>query len=117
MGSATQLGLSLCLPSAPPRRCLTSSSRPGGLPALCVAHVPAVAGALQDSAEFAKIGKYYATESMLVWDEQAQRYAADATPSYGSDTLEDFFTRAVQEGGLKGQDLGDASVFGVGRET
>ena len=54
---------------------------------------------------------------MLVWDEQAQRYVADATPSYGSDTLEDFFKRAVQEGGLKGQDLGDASVFGVGRET
>ena len=24
--------------------------------------------ALEDTAEFAKIGKYYATESMLVWD-------------------------------------------------
>ena len=72
---------------------------------------------VQDSAEFAKIGKYYATESMLVWDPQGRRYVAEATPSYGSDTLEAFFTQAVKEGGLKGQDLGDASVFGVGRET
>jgi divinyl chlorophyllide a 8-vinyl-reductase len=69
----------------------------------------------QDGAEFAKIGRYYATESMLVWDPQQQRYLADATPSYGGDTLEAFFTQAVREG-LKGQDLGDAAVFGVGRE-
>lgn len=27
---------------------------------------------LADSAEFARIGRYYATESMLVWDEQRQ---------------------------------------------
>lgn len=27
---------------------------------------------LQDGAEFAKIGKYYAVESMLVWDPVAQ---------------------------------------------
>lgn len=26
----------------------------------------------QDSAEFGKIGRYYAAESMLVWDEQRQ---------------------------------------------
>jgi len=102
----------------PPRRRFTSAPALRVLPAWAfVVHAPDAAGALQDSAEFAKIGKYYATESMLVWDEQAQRYVADATPSYGSDTLEDFFKRAVQEGGLKGQDLGDASVFGVGRET
>jgi len=73
--------------------------------------------ALEDSAEFAKIGKYYATESMLVWDAKTQQYLADETPSYGTDTLEDFFKSAVKEGGLKGQDLGDAAVFGVGRET
>ena len=66
---------------------------------------------LQDSAEFGRIGRYYATESMLVWDEAAGRYVADATPSYGRDTLEHFFARAVQEGGLEGQELGDAAVF------
>lgn len=65
---------------------------------------------LQDSAEFGRIGKYYATESMLVWDEAAGEYNADATPSFGEDTLEDFFTKAVREG-LAGQELGDAAVF------
>lgn len=64
----------------------------------------------QDSAEFGRIGKYYATESMLVWDEERQEYDADATPSFGKDTLEAFFTKAVKEG-LAGQELGDAAVF------
>jgi divinyl chlorophyllide a 8-vinyl-reductase len=47
---------------------------------------------------------------MLVWDAQEQRYDADATPSYGEDTLEQFFERVVRDG-MAGQDLGDASVF------
>ena len=66
---------------------------------------------LQDSAEFGRIGKYYATESMLVWDEKRQCYDAEATPSYGKDTLEAFFDKALKEG-LKGQELGDQAVFG-----
>ena len=45
---------------------------------------------VQDTAEFARIGRYYASESMLVWDEERQCYDADATPSYGTDTLEEF---------------------------
>ena len=65
---------------------------------------------LQDSAEFGRIGRYYATESMLVWDPKKKEYIADETPSYGKDTLEAFFQRAVKEG-LKGQELGDAAVF------
>ena len=72
---------------------------------------------LEDPAEFGKIGKYYAVESMLVWDPKTQQYVADMTPSYGNDTLEAFFTESVKEGGLKGQDLGDAAVFGIGKET
>jgi divinyl chlorophyllide a 8-vinyl-reductase len=68
---------------------------------------------LQDSAEFGRIGRYYAAESMLVWDEARGVYDADATPSYGSDTLEGFFQKALTEG-LKGQELGDQAVFGVG---
>lgn len=70
---------------------------------------------LADSAEFAKIGKYYAVESMLVWDPVKQRYDADATPSYGKDTLEAFFRKAVTEG-LKGQELGDQAVFNINKE-
>lgn len=42
---------------------------------------------LAAKAELARIGRYYATESMLVWDEAAQRYDADATPAFGEDTL------------------------------
>lgn len=42
-----------------------------------------------------------------------QAYDADATPSYGTDTLEGFFEKALKEG-LKGQELGDQAVFGVG---
>ena len=65
---------------------------------------------IQDTAEFGKIGRYYAAESMLVWDEQRGCYDADATPSYGQDTLEQFFERVVRDG-MAGQDLGDASLF------
>ena len=50
--------------------------------------------ALHDTAEFGHIGCYYAPESLLVWDEALQR--ADATPSYGEDTLEQFFERVVR---------------------
>jgi hypothetical protein len=65
---------------------------------------------MQDTAEFGRIGRYYATESMLVWDPEAERYLADETPSYGKDTLEAFFRTAVEQG-LKGQELGDQAVF------
>ena len=52
----------------------------------------------QDAAEFGKIGKYYAVESMLVWDPVKKVYVEEATPSYGEETLEAFFTKAVKEG-------------------
>lgn len=52
----------------------------------------------RDAAEFGRIGRYYAVEDMV-------------GPSYGGDTLEAFFERAVQDGGLEGQDLGDAAIF------
>jgi len=42
---------------------------------------------LRAKAELALIGRYYATESMLVWDAEAGRYDADATPEFGTDTL------------------------------
>lgn len=70
---------------------------------------------LEDPAEFAKIGRYYAVESMLVYDPVTKRYDADATPSYGKDTLESVFTKLVKEG-TAGQELGDAAVFGVTRD-
>uniref|UniRef100_A0A1D1ZW41 Divinyl chlorophyllide a 8-vinyl-reductase, chloroplastic n=2 Tax=Auxenochlorella protothecoides TaxID=3075 RepID=A0A1D1ZW41_AUXPR len=71
---------------------------------------------LKEAAEFGRIGRYYATESMLVWDEKEGRYDADATPEYGSDTLEAFFNRVAREG-LAGQELGDQAVFNINRGT
>lgn len=65
----------------------------------------------KEAAEFGRIGKYYATESMLVMDPQTGKYDADATPSYGKEDLTMFFTRAVKDGGLAGQELGDQAVF------
>ena len=47
--------------------------------------------AAADKAELAKIGRYYATESMLVWDPQTNQYSADATPSHGRDHLFDAY--------------------------
>lgn len=66
--------------------------------------------ALEDAAEFGRIGRYYAAESMLVLDGATGRYDADATPSYGTDTLPAFFQRVVREG-MAGQELGDQAVF------
>eukprot|EP00983_Pelagomonas_calceolata_P062332 1147254-Pelagomonas_calceolata.AAC.2 len=44
------------------------------------------------------------------------RNLQEATPlSYGDETLEAFFAKAVKEG-LKGQELGDQAVFGVNEE-
>lgn len=43
--------------------------------------------ALADKAELARIGRYYATESMLVFDQETAKYDASATPSTGSETL------------------------------
>ena len=65
--------------------------------------------ALADKAELAKIGRYYATESMLVWDPAAARYDADATPSYGEQSLFDYYDRLIS--GQESVALGDHAVF------
>lgn len=65
---------------------------------------------LAAKAELARIGHYYATESMLLWDREAQAYDADATPEYGQQTLEDFYTRVLREG-LAGQSLGEHKLY------
>ncbi len=64
---------------------------------------------LKDKAELARIGRYYATESMLVWDFVNHSYDADATPSTGTDTLFDHYAKLVN--GDATIDLGDHAVF------
>ncbi len=64
---------------------------------------------LAEKAELARIGRYYATESMLVLDPTTGAYDAAATPSTGSDTLFDFYARLVA--GKASIDRGDHAVF------
>jgi divinyl chlorophyllide a 8-vinyl-reductase len=65
--------------------------------------------ALAAKAELARIGRYYATESMLVLDAASGRYSADATPSTGSQTLADF--QAALLSGRTQMERGDHAVF------
>lgn len=64
---------------------------------------------LRAKAELARIGRYYATESMLVWDEGRGRYDADATPCFGSDTLRGHHAAIIA--GAPEQELGAHRVF------
>ncbi len=65
--------------------------------------------ALAAKAELARIGRYYATESMLVWDAAAGRYSAADTPSTGSQTLGDFYADLLA--GRTSMERGDHAVF------
>ena len=64
---------------------------------------------LAAKAELARIGRYYATESMLVLDPVSGRYDAAATPSTGSDTLFGFYRSVVD--GAAAPERGDHAVF------
>lgn len=68
-----------------------------------------VVPALAAKAELARIGRYYATESMLVLNPLTGRYDAAATPSTGSDTLFDHYARLVR--GETRDERGDHAVF------
>jgi divinyl chlorophyllide a 8-vinyl-reductase len=63
----------------------------------------------KDKAELARIGRYYATESMLVWDPVKKRYDADATPSFGTDRLSEFHAKLIS--GEESVNLGEHAVF------
>jgi divinyl chlorophyllide a 8-vinyl-reductase len=65
--------------------------------------------ALAQKAELARIGRYYATESMLVWDTNLGRYDANATPSTGQETLWDCYQSLVS--GQISLERGDHAVF------
>ncbi|MBK6854828.1 MAG: NAD(P)H-binding protein [Burkholderiales bacterium] len=64
---------------------------------------------LAEKAELARIGRYYATESMLVLDPATGRYDAAATPSTGKDTLFDFYAALLS--GAAAPERGDHAVF------
>ncbi|MEM1066850.1 MAG: NAD(P)H-binding protein [Pseudomonadota bacterium] len=62
-----------------------------------------------DRAERARIGRFYATESMLALDPATGRYDRDATPATGSDTLFEFYEKVLR--GDARVDLGEHAVF------
>jgi len=64
---------------------------------------------LAEKAELGRIGRYYATESMLVMDPETGRYDAAATPSTGTETLFDFYARLIA--GEVSIERGDHAVF------
>jgi len=68
-----------------------------------------VSPAMAAKAELARIGRYYATESMLVLDPVTGRYDVDATPSFGTETLFDYYARLVS--GEAEAERGDHAVF------
>lgn len=65
--------------------------------------------AFRDKAELARIGRYYATESMLLLDPATGRYDAAATPSFGGQHLFDYYAQLIR--GEIGDDRGDHTVF------
>jgi divinyl chlorophyllide a 8-vinyl-reductase len=64
---------------------------------------------LAEKAALARIGHYYATQSMLVLDPETGCYEADLTPSTGTETLFDFQERLVR--GEVSAERGDHAVF------
>lgn len=64
---------------------------------------------LADKAELARIGRYYATESMLVWNPATGHYDADATVSFGSDTLQQFHSKLIS--GEASINLGEHAMY------
>ena len=68
-----------------------------------------LAPALADKAELARIGRYYATQSMLVRDPATGRYNAAATPSTGTETLFDYYRLLIA--GKAAPERADHAVF------
>ncbi|WP_140231130.1 NAD(P)H-binding protein [Sphingomonas japonica] len=64
---------------------------------------------LSAKAELARIGRYYATESMLVLDPDTGRYDAGATPETGSETLADYHAALLR--GTEHAERGAHAVF------
>jgi divinyl chlorophyllide a 8-vinyl-reductase len=68
-----------------------------------------ISPASANKAELARIGRYYATESMLVFDQATGAYDASATPSTGNETLFHYYRDLIEGGAVL--DRGDHAVF------
>ncbi len=63
-----------------------------------------------DCKEFLHIAYYYATESMLVWDNEKKQYDDLVTPEFGKDTLEAYYERSLSNPNVY-TDLADKKLF------
>lgn len=64
---------------------------------------------LKAKAQLAKIGRYYATQPMLLWNRTTQSYDADATPEFGTDRLENHYAAMLR--GEVTDDRGAHAIF------
>jgi len=67
-----------------------------------------------DFREFLKIGLFYATESMLHWDEEKNQYDESKTPETGMDTLEGFYRKAIANP-KSCIEIADKKLFSIGK--
>ena len=65
---------------------------------------------IKDFREFLKIAYYYATESMLFWDEKNHVYSSNKTPEFGKETLEDYYKKILNED-MVYKELKDQKLF------
>lgn len=65
--------------------------------------------AAKSKAELARIGRYYATESMLVWNPEIDAYDSAGTPSTGSETLQAHYKQLIED--KSSVERGEHSVF------
>jgi divinyl chlorophyllide a 8-vinyl-reductase len=95
------------LQRAPRFRCVPLAMFDGIVGALNA--VARVAPSFAQKAELARIGRYYATQSMLVLDPQTGLYNAALTPETGSETLFDYYKAVLA--GSAAPERGDHAVF------
>ncbi|HEY6917643.1 MAG TPA: NAD(P)H-binding protein [Tabrizicola sp.] len=69
----------------------------------------AVSPRLRSKAQLARIGRYYATQSMLAWNPATRTYDADATPEFGTDRLQDHYAAMLR--GEVADDRGAHAIF------
>ena len=55
-----------------------------------------ISGRMKDRAEFLRIAYYYATESMLFWDQPTKKYSDQKTMEVGEDTIDDFYRSIIE---------------------
>ena len=69
-----------------------------------------ISESLSDRRELFRIAHYYATESMLYWDQKEKRYSSEQTPEYGGETLESFYKKALNSNVI-GHELSGFKLF------